>query len=637
MFQANVTAALPHPLSRSVSEYSLRDRAATFRSFPLDFPSHQLISSSNATYFCTYCSNGFQSRADWETHEWLFHERLSYWPCPYPGCESIFDSGSKFEEHHEASHRCLNCKHAAEVVRLLPERKAWACGFDTCKAVFVDWSKRCKHVAAHYEGLARRHGNVRDTPEWTYSNNMRNLLRLPEIRDPFKRFMIKCHGSSKAAWPKLEWRKEDTGELRRCLEYRDFRRGVSEVIHMAYRLGHPAYNAAVDVMSRPPTPPSERVSRSNSRLRSPSSSASDSPFSSGPGSPHRAHRPYRYERKQSLSTLPEWGPPPKDYLLSRSLPSSPPDASPTLTRSGSPIRTISIDSQMGSLRSIPKKRMVAREADVRGTGCGALIQFLRQGPPDAEGRAPTPVLEHRVRRIPSSRPLTEPDLVEEQQVEKEKLEDNNLEDEPVDEEEAEAESEIQVQTEGAEESLPSQESSDRQTPAAPPGSPILSASLTVSDSHSPAPSPLPTPTPTPLSLWPSPVTLSVWPTPELVSQDPSTIVTQLASALPPPRKSSLLPVPPPSPLPDMTGMDWPLPPPTSRATSPVPHPALLLQRPSTSAGEHAKRPGFSQRGKARSLRWVSISGLVEPPKPSPDVDFGSCLSQPLDLLQPARH
>jgi hypothetical protein len=629
MFQTNVTAALSRPLSRSVSEYSLRDRAS-FRSFPSDFPAHQLISSSSPTYFCTYCNNGFKSRADWETHEWLFHERQSYWPCPYPGCESIFDSGSSFETHHEARHRCLNCKHAAEVVRLLPERKAWACGFDLCKAVFVDWSKRCKHVSSHYEGLARRHGLIRDTPQWTYSTSMRNLLRLPEVRDSFKRFMVKCHGSSKSAWPRLEWQREDTGELRRCLEYRDFRRGVPEVIHMAYRLGHPAYNAAMRVMTSPPSPPSLQVSRSNSRLRRPSSSASDVPSSSVSGSPHRLHRPYLYERQPLLSTLPEWEPlSPRvhnAYSLPHSLASSPPDASPPRTRNVSPIRTASLNTQISNMRSVPRKRMVAREADVRGTGCAALIQFLRQGPPDGGGCDPPRVTEHDEQTFSTFQPPVAKEHTERGQTQ---IQEASYHSSVTGHEQTQMQEEVLASSESVE----SQDSQSRRFPVAPPGSPTLSISLTASDA--------PSLTPTPLSLWPSPITLSVWPASDPVHQDPHAIIQQLAS-LPPPLSKSSLAAPPASPLPDMTGMDWPLPPPSSRATSratsrassPAPPLNSPFPRPATSAGEHTKRPSFSSRGKGRSLRWVSISGIAEPPMSSPGVDFGSCLSQPLDLLQP---
>jgi hypothetical protein len=49
-----------------------------------------------------------------------------------------------------------------------------------------------------------------------------------------------------------------------------------------------------------------------------------------------------------------------------------------------------------------------------------------------------------------------------------------------------------------------------------------------------------------------------------------------------------------------------------------------------------KRSRSSSRGsRQRPLRWVSIGTIMEPPMPSPGVDFGNCLSQPLDLAQPS--
>lgn len=48
-----------------------------------------------------------------------------------------------------------------------------------------------------------------------------------------------------------------------------------------------------------------------------------------------------------------------------------------------------------------------------------------------------------------------------------------------------------------------------------------------------------------------------------------------------------------------------------------------------------KRARSASRSRPRALRWVSISTMIDPPQPSPGVDFGTCLSQPLDLTQPA--
>ncbi|TLD18684.1 glucose-regulated [Venturia nashicola] len=266
-------------------------------------------------------------------------------------------------------HGCNSCHHSAECVRLLPERKVWACGFDGCKGVFLDWSRRCKHIANHYNGLARRVGKVKETPAWKYSVTVRNLLRQPDTRDHFKKFMIKSHGHSKTERPALNWQRDSSAELKRRLEYRDFPDGVVEIVQQAYRLGHPANMAAVQDMSRPPTPPLEGFNLAHL-------SSIDGYFgSTGPRSA-RSQRSYLYERKSNSST-------------ERAAPKT---------------------ASLASSRCTGRKRLVAREAEVRNTSCSALASFLRDGtdevPADIQPRCevgvpriPPPVAPHRSRLV----------------------------------------------------------------------------------------------------------------------------------------------------------------------------------------------------------------------------------------------
>lgn len=395
MYKTRNAANRPKVLTRSISDYALRDHALGVQSFP-----RQELFVSTPVYFCVHCGNGFEKRGDWETHEWIFHERQSYWPCPLSRCEAVFDSGKSFEAHHEVMHGCDGCKHSAECVRLLPERKVWACGFDGCKAVFLDWSKRCKHVASHYEGLARRIGNVRETPGWKYSITVRNLLRQPDTREPFKRFMSKCHGHSKTGWPTLNWQRDSSAELKRCLEYRDFPDGVVETVQQAYRLGHPANTVAVQVMSRPPPLPVEDFSYATL-------SPIDAFFgSTGPRSAtsqRSSQRSYLSERKPSVASSGA-GSVSSDNRLHRStdsLPSSPPPTSPQ-ARNASKERSESLASETASLASshrTGRRRLVARDAEVKNTSCSALASFLRDGPDDVpENRQPR--REIRAPRIP---------------------------------------------------------------------------------------------------------------------------------------------------------------------------------------------------------------------------------------------
>lgn len=73
---------------------------------------------------------------------------------------------------------------------------------------------------------------------------IRNLLRQSAIKDAFRQYMIHRHGESMVSWPKLRWKPKGSSELRRRLEYCDFRYGAEEIVQLAYRLGHPANSKA---------------------------------------------------------------------------------------------------------------------------------------------------------------------------------------------------------------------------------------------------------------------------------------------------------------------------------------------------------------------------------------------------------
>jgi hypothetical protein len=749
MYRARGTANRPQILTKSISDYALRDHALGVQSFP-----RQELFVSTPVYFCVHCGNGFEKRGDWETHEWIFHERQSYWPCPHSGCDAVFDSGKSFEAHHEAMHRCHGCKHSAECVRLLPERKVWACGFDGCKAVFLDWSKRCKHVASHYEGLSRRHGSTRETPEWKYTTTVRNLLRQPDTRETFKRFMTKCHGHSKTGWPTLEWQRDNSAELKRCLEYRDFPfpNGIQDIIQQAYRLGHPAHKAAVQVMSRPPTPPADEVG--------PSSLSPDFAYFGSTGPRARSQRSYLYERKSSNgSSAREFhatAVEPKQYRLPTSLPTSPPSMSPPYTRNTSPDRAPSFTSEATSFSSnrTGRKRMIAREAEVKNTSCNALADFLRDGPPGSRGRTvdretevkntsrntpadflndgppgprvkiareaevrntsrntlveflndgppgsrvkvareaevkntsrntlvnflndgppdPTPFQQHRARQVPLPRRVISPysEYVDDRsnlpwpvwQVRPEITIAEPQEDQAHEDQTLAA----QIQEDGIRETVLEW----------PQSAPFSEGTRVLPPTPGPPPMQAPPKPPGPPTL--SPITLSP------LNLSPHNISSgSLVSTFDATGFSWSSDDPPPSPMPPgFSDMEWPLPPtpadevsasdstPTPTAgffksrnqthnptpgsfsipeLSPASHDiefpkGLALDRPRTAHGglrievpklmaAPPKRSKSTHRSGKHGSRWKSISSIIEPPLPSPGIDFGFCLSQPLDLV-----
>jgi len=198
----------------------------------------------NALYFCTKCEESFQERNEWQEHEYSLHEQQYYWICPGDGCDQVFTKDTIFAEHHGAAHGCPVSDEALENRRPLPRKRSWACGFDRCKLVFDDWEARCDHVANHFEELARLDDATQQPSEWKYTNVLRNLLRQPDIKEGYKRMMIRLHGDDKVFWPKMKWQVENSSELLRKLEHRDFRDGVMEIARVACQLGHPASSNA---------------------------------------------------------------------------------------------------------------------------------------------------------------------------------------------------------------------------------------------------------------------------------------------------------------------------------------------------------------------------------------------------------
>jgi hypothetical protein len=80
---------------------------------------------------------------------------------------------------------------------------------------------------------------------------IRNLLRQADVKDAYKRVMTKCHGDDKVFWPKMKWEASSSEELKRRLEYRDFRSGVKNLARMACQLGHPISTDTVKITLEP--------------------------------------------------------------------------------------------------------------------------------------------------------------------------------------------------------------------------------------------------------------------------------------------------------------------------------------------------------------------------------------------------
>jgi hypothetical protein len=250
--------SLSRPLSKSRSKFRpndepwIQDISEDRASSTTPQPPQALMNEPKTLYFCTSCEESFQEKSEWNDHEYLLHERQYFWPCPSPGCDTVFTKDILFTQHHEDAHNCMNCQHAVDVQRPLPSKRSWACGFDLCKTVFDNWNDRSDHVASHFEDLASQDDTSSKPSQWKYSNMIRNLLRQPDVREAYSRYLVSCHGEDKQQWPRVEWLAENSGELRRRLEYRDFRLGVLDIAKLAHQLSFPTTQEAITILTTEP-------------------------------------------------------------------------------------------------------------------------------------------------------------------------------------------------------------------------------------------------------------------------------------------------------------------------------------------------------------------------------------------------
>jgi hypothetical protein len=210
---------------------------------------------SQTTYFCTTCERSFEHRKVWAEHEYENHERQYFWSCQETGCSQFFMASASFEKHHQEVHGCQSCNHAYSVKRSLPSKRSWGCGFDGCEGVFDSWEKRCDHVAAHFEEIEKEEEAL--PSQWKYTNMIRNLLRQADVRDAYFVVMLQCHGEDQEFWPRMTWQAKNTTELKRRLEYRDFREGVKEIARGAVQLGHPPSSESIKIVMEQAESPAE--------------------------------------------------------------------------------------------------------------------------------------------------------------------------------------------------------------------------------------------------------------------------------------------------------------------------------------------------------------------------------------------
>jgi len=182
-------------------------------------------------FFCTYHEETghstiwFGRKAEGKNHMNKFHSLVKEWKCP--ACQTIFDRDTDYERHYRDEHAEQPVFRATDVVTNLLPKQVFACGFRRCENLFSLWSDWFDHITAHMK-------DNKKPSDWSYTVVIRNLLRQPDLRDPWERMMLHRYGTTQYA---LHWDPSSARQLCQKLECRDFRPGINFVVEAANMLG----------------------------------------------------------------------------------------------------------------------------------------------------------------------------------------------------------------------------------------------------------------------------------------------------------------------------------------------------------------------------------------------------------------
>ena len=188
-------------------------------------------------WFCVFDEHkdkSFGKRSDWKKHMNGFHEPGKIaWQCPERDCRQIFVQDSNFCQHHRLKHACRKpCKHANSAEKLIPLRRAFACGYQSCQSLLFSWDEWRNHVARHME-------NGMTISQWQYNTLLRNLLRRPEVH-PYWEAHVAGQVFPYNISARFNWRPRNTTLLKWQLEYNDeadLKKNAKAIILQAYETG----------------------------------------------------------------------------------------------------------------------------------------------------------------------------------------------------------------------------------------------------------------------------------------------------------------------------------------------------------------------------------------------------------------
>lgn len=113
-------------------------------------------SEQKKAYFCVFEEHKgirFGKASDLRKHMNLYHEpSKKAWLCPEDGCHQFFSRAESLKQHHITHKDCRKpCKHADNGKIKIPPRQAFACGCQSCQALFFTWEEWREHIIQHIE------------------------------------------------------------------------------------------------------------------------------------------------------------------------------------------------------------------------------------------------------------------------------------------------------------------------------------------------------------------------------------------------------------------------------------------------------------------------------------------------------
>ncbi|RYP48285.1 hypothetical protein DL768_005795 [Monosporascus sp. mg162] len=192
--------------SSSHSSSSNRDSVFSTASSTRTTASSSSNQSTDSKFWCTSCEKTFKRKFDWKRHLEEFHERSRKYPCP--DCNQSFWGPNTFNQHHKSAHGCQTCPHAENVVKHMPKRKAYGCGF--CAALHRAFEKHVDHVAIHFDSGSTK-------ADWLHSNVIYGLLHQDPILEMWKN-MVANQDMLKGLQPQFSWIPETTGRAQGYVE-----------------------------------------------------------------------------------------------------------------------------------------------------------------------------------------------------------------------------------------------------------------------------------------------------------------------------------------------------------------------------------------------------------------------------------